>query len=595
MQTPPSFFEGISAEAVEAALAGLERRRFPAGAVIVAEGDYLEEMYVLRAGTADVVLVDRKGAEHVLSTVPPGEPIGEMSLLTGSAASATVRARDDVELLVLQSADLEALLDALPQLQRNIIATLSARLVRVSKLALHEAPGRLIILEDAGGPDLLGFALAASVAWHTRSSTLHIFLGATATPQLAGLATVSPEPPFRGARTAGAELMTADGDGHFGPDQIETTLNELTRTYDHILLQLPTASTRRLRGDRRLRVVSVDSPNGSFAFEPRAGGREQVMRIPALTTEDLASLEQGLLPTSSAAGIAVGAVARELAYLKVGIALGAGSIRGYAHVGALRAFERHGIPVDCLAGTSIGATVAAAYARFGDVDRAGEFLDGLGASMFRPTVSRKSLLSAGAMRRYARKAFGDPLLEELPIPVAVVATDVNTQDEVVLRRGSTVAALFASAAVPGVYPAVRIGNRTLVDGGIVNPVPASVAASLGADVVIGVRLVHPGGVQADEVSEEGEGPIPSAVAAIMRSIEFLQTRIGMETGSVPTILVTPEFGSLPAGKLRHFRDGRCYVAAGEAAVDAALPRLSAVLPWLRPIDVDSKQLVAAPR
>jgi NTE family protein len=146
--------------------------------------------------------------------------------------------------------------------------------------------------------------------------------------------------------------------------------------------------------------------------------------------------------------------------------------------------------------------------------------------------------------------------------------------------------------VPGVFPAVRIGNRTLVDGGVVNPVPADVAASLGADVVIGVRLVHPGGIQSDEVSEEADGPIPSAVAAIMRSIELLQTRIAIES-SVPTILVTPEFGSLPAGKLRHFGEGRRFIAAGEAAVEEALPRLSAALPWLRPIDVDSKRVAAA--
>jgi NTE family protein len=132
---------------------------------------------------------------------------------------------------------------------------------------------------------------------------------------------------------------------------------------------------------------------------------------------------------------------------------------------------------------------------------------------------------------------------------------------------------------------VRIGNRTLVDGGIVNPVPASVAVNMGADVVIGIRLVHRGGVQTDEFSEVGEGPVPSAVAAIVRSIELVQTRIVTATSSIPTILVTPEFGSMPASKLRHFRDGRTFVAAGEEAVEAALPRLAAALPWLRPLDL----------
>jgi NTE family protein len=567
-----SFFEGVPPDAVEAALATLERRRFPAGAVIVAEGEFREEMYVLCEGTADVILVDRRGVEHVVSAVHRGESIGEMSLLTQSAASATVRAAEDVELAVLRGPELEALLDALPQLQRNLLTTLSERLARVTRLAVHEQPGRLVILEDAGAPDVLGFALACSVAWHTRSPTLHIVLG-NPSLDLESLATVAPEPPFRGRRAAGAELVVTDLDGHFASDRIEATLEELVRMYDHVLLQVPSGWTRSL-GERRVRATA-----GGFELEQR------VLPIPPLTADDEAALEQGLLPARGAVGTAVGALARDLAGLEVGVALGAGSLRGYAHVGALRAFERHGIPVDYLAGTSIGAIVAALYARFGDLDRVADFLDGLGARMFRPTVSRKSLLSTGAMRRFARKEFGDLRLEELPIPIAVVATDVDTQDEVVLRRGSSAAAIFASGAVPGVFPAVRIGNRTLVDGGIVNPVPASVAASMGADVVIGIRLVHGGGVQADEFSEEGEGPVPSAVAAIMRSIELVQTRIVTAGGSIPTILVTPEFGSMPAGKLRHFRDGRRFVAAGEAAVEAALPRLGAALPWLRPLDV----------
>ncbi len=586
MQSPPAFFDGVAPEALEAALAGLEWRQFPAGAIIIAEGDYGEEMYVLREGSAHVVLVDRKGIEHVVGTVQPGEANGEMSLLTKSPASATVRAAEDVELLVLQGPELEALLDRFPELQRNVIGTLSARLARVTRLSLQERPGRVIVLEDAGAPELLGLAVAASVAWHTRSPTLEVALGLRHPEMLEP--TAGPDPPYHAGRVAGAESIVTELESHFSVEELETTLDQLARTYEHVVLHVRCDLPRRPAGDRMVRLDS----DGGVTFKPRVGGPEQTLRIPALSAEDIASLERGLLPATDGAGAAIGRLARELANLKVGVALGAGSIRGYAHVGALRALERHGIPVDCLAGTSIGATVAGVYAQCGDADQAGDFLDALGARMFRPVVSRKSLLSTQAMRRYTRKVLGDPLLEEFSIPVAFVATDVDTQDEVVLKRGRSIAAVFASAAVPGVFPAVRIGNRTLVDGGVVNPVPADVAASLGADVVIGVRLVHPGGIQAHEVSEETDGPIPSAVAAIMRSIELLQTRIAVES-SVPTILVTPEFGALPAGKLRHFGEGRRFIAAGEAAVEEALPRLSVALPWLRPIEVDSERVAAA--
>jgi hypothetical protein len=93
--------------------------------------------------------------------------------------------------------------------------------------------------------------------------------------------------------------------------------------------------------------------------------------------------------------------------------------------------------------------------------------------------------------------------------------------------------------------------------------------------------VSGGGVDLDTLSEEGEGPIPSAVAAIVSSIELVQTRMTAPAGTTPTVMITPRFDDLPAAKLRRFREGRRYIPAGEAAVDAALPRLQATLPWLR--------------
>jgi CRP-like cAMP-binding protein len=210
MQPTPSFFEGVSTAVLDAALHQVERRHLRSGSVILAEGDVPSEMYVLAAGSAEVVLVDRGGVEHVVSSIRAGEAIGEMSLLTGNPASATVRAVEDVELLVLREPDLDRLAEDLPELQRNLIAALAARLTRVTRLAVQEQPGRVVVLEDGGGPELLGYLLAASIAWHTRGRTVHVILGRQASPALAVLVTVAPEPPFRPARAAGADLLLAD-------------------------------------------------------------------------------------------------------------------------------------------------------------------------------------------------------------------------------------------------------------------------------------------------------------------------------------------------------------------------------------------------
>jgi NTE family protein len=558
--TGSPLFEGIPSAELDAALSDVERRTVRAGAVLAVEGDYLAEMYVLGSGSAEIALEgDRE--PQVVARIVPGETIGEMSLLTHAPASATVRATEDAELLVLREEDLQALMERLPAVPRNIIRILSTRLTRMTRLAARDRPAEVVALANRGAPELLGYALASSVAWHTRLPTLHVVVADDPSPALEAFATGPFDPPIRRRRREGADLVVAHPRDGFEGDDLPRTLERLRTSFRYVLVEAafwPEASDP---------VVDLAAPEHA-ALE--------------LNREEERAIAGGLLPPAGPASRALGGLARDLAQLKVGIALGSGSVRGYAHIGVLRRLGALGVPIDCLAGTSVGAIVGGLYAYFQDTERVADFLDELGARMFRPTLSRKSLLSTRAMRSYIQKVVGDGRIEDVPIPVAFVATDLDTHEEVVLRRGSGVTALFASSAVPGVFPAVSVGNRRLVDGGIVNPIPTSVAVQLGADVVIASRLVSGGGVDLDTVSEDGARPIPSAVSAIIRSIELVQTRMTASVGETPVVMITPAFDDLPAAKLRRFREGRRYIAAGEAAVDEALPRLEATLPWLRP-------------
>jgi NTE family protein len=137
-------------------------------------------------------------------------------------------------------------------------------------------------------------------------------------------------------------------------------------------------------------------------------------------------------------------------------------------------------------------------------------------------------------------------------------------------------------AIPGIYPSQRIGEHVLVDGGVLNPVPSSVAASLGADIVIAVKLATRDDAEPLEL-EAGviEGKSISVVQAIMRSIEMMQGKIVTDTANAATILIEPDFGESAGWGLRSFKQGRRYIDAGEASAEAALPRLEATLPWLR--------------
>jgi NTE family protein len=280
-------------------------------------------------------------------------------------------------------------------------------------------------------------------------------------------------------------------------------------------------------------------------------------------------------------GRAVDAVAREVAGLRVGVALGGGSIRGYAHLGVLATLERAGIPIDCLAGASAGAVVGGLYAAGNDTDACADLLDLIGGAMVRAGLPHHGILSTRALRRLMRERLPDTRIEDLPLPLGIVTADLETQQEVVLRSGNLGLAMLAATAIPGIYPALRVDGHTLVDGGVLNPVPASVAAQLGGDVVIAVRL---GSIAPDSVTaraEEERGAVPSTLGAIRSAIDVMQSRIGVDAGDVPTVTITPEFAELPSGKLRNFTLGRRYVAAGEAAAEAALPRIASLLPWLR--------------
>lgn len=621
------FFDGVPLEALEPELESVARLRVPVGEAILSQGDRPGRMYVLLSGHA-VVVLDRGGQEHAINRVGPGTMVGDISFLTGQPATATVRATTPLEALALDQDDFQRLAGAFPQIYANVARILSERLARVTHRTLDVAC-RVSILSDTGAPPLLGYAVACSVAWHTRAPTLLLALTDGAAPEpLARLAEARPGPASldRGALQAvaalgrsrgrryggetldpanppGAHLLLMDRSPGLAVEELLTRLDELTEVYRHVLLQVPGEPPSELQG-RTLRLAAAGAaPSAAREVctvsawveesgppRPDAAG---VLRIPPPNAADEQALRRGLLPVATAFGKALGWAARDLSGLKVGLALGAGTEKGYAHVGVLRALERAGLPVDYLAGTSVGAGVAAAYASGYRPDAITGLLDQMSAAMFRPALPIVSLLSNANLRFQLRRLVGSTLIENLPVPLAIVAADMLTRQEVVFRRGPLTPALLASMAVPGIYPALRIGGHTLIDGGVLDPVPSSVVSHMGADVVIGVKLARaPGAMVWDATAAEPAGRPPSILQVLTRSIELTQGKIhaetaakreqpGAEDGSGALILIAPELEEIGAWGLRHFREGRRYVEPAEAAAEEALrTTIAAALPWI---------------
>ena len=175
----------------------------------------------------------------------------------------------------------------------------------------------------------------------------------------------------------------------------------------------------------------------------------------------------------------------------IGLALGGGAARGFAHIGILNTLAANGIQPDVIVGTSMGAVIGGCFAG-GQLSPFEAWARGLTRrgilSYLDVSLSGAGLIGGGKLAARLEEIFGDTQIENLPIRFASITTEVGTGHEIWLTRGRMVEALRASYALPGIFPPVRLGGRWLVDGALVNPVPVSAARALGARLVIAVNL-----------------------------------------------------------------------------------------------------------
>lgn len=194
-------------------------------------------------------------------------------------------------------------------------------------------------------------------------------------------------------------------------------------------------------------------------------------------------------PAASAGGPAGGA--RGARAPRIGLALGAGAARGWSHIGVLRELAEHGVRPDIVAGTSMGAVVGGCYVaeRLDEIESFARSLTRRRVfSLMDLSFSGGSLITGERLRAALERELGAVRIETLPRPFAAVATEVGTGHEVWIQRGELALAIRASYALPGIFEPVRIGDRWLFDGALVNPVPVTVCRALGADFVIAVNV-----------------------------------------------------------------------------------------------------------
>lgn len=178
--------------------------------------------------------------------------------------------------------------------------------------------------------------------------------------------------------------------------------------------------------------------------------------------------------------------------MKLGIALGGGSAKGYAHLGILKTLKNEGIKFDVITGTSIGAFVGAVYAG-GGIEELEKITRGIKLKdiprILAPTISKTGLLSGNYIKTLLKRVIDAQNIEDLSIPFAAVSTDINKGETVTFTSGSLHKAIRASIAIPGLFTSVVDTDKFLVDGGVLDPVPLEAAKNLGADKVIAIDLI----------------------------------------------------------------------------------------------------------
>ena len=266
---------------------------------------------------------------------------------------------------------------------------------------------------------------------------------------------------------------------------------------------------------------------------------------------------------------------------RVGLALGSGSARGWAHIGAIRALEERGIKADLVCGTSIGALVGAAYAS-GELDRLEKWVTGLAWTTVVRLMDltwRGGLIRGQRLFTLFRTIFQDRDIDGLPIPYGAVATELYSGRELWLRHGNLLDAVRASCAMPGLFTPVIREGEVVVDGGLVNPVPVSMCRALGAEVVIAIDLswgklgpyrdrsrevaprevpgwlarLRPGWV--DKKSKiEDRTAIPSIFEVFSTSLDVVEMRVARSrlSGDPADVLITPllpDFATMALGAI----------------------------------------------
>ena len=577
-------FEGLIEAELEVVAGRMRPRQFAPGEQLCAAGDPSDRIWLITGGLVIWSAGTTAGGGEIELRMRKGDVIGAQDAITGTERTATVSASTIADTLELDAADLLELAGRFPRILINVIKTQRERLFRASahSTALFSASVRSSSTrgEEIGiiaGPSLKGVIPGLVAAARM----------ASAQPVTVADRSLS----FAGALTASDELAgehaTVLIPSEFDPDTVGVLLDEA----DRVVALVGTAEEAGRLGavaaaseGRRLEIVLVsdEARDASQMWHPAALGLvvRQCPRQPEFPLAD-----------ADAAWIA-----RHLTRTKLGLALGAGGAKGYAHVGVLQALQEAGYTVDYVGGSSIGGFVASQLALGYDADsiydrfRAAFSEENVGQLFKSPLVGSAGLeVLTGLLKEATKGAF----FSHTQIPLVIMAVDLTARTPVAQRQGQLWEALLAALSVAGVFPTQERDGHRLIDAIALVPVPTAAVIEDGADIVVSVNLLGtetlerwpgvPDEPEAEPAKPRRRGPLDT----ILEAMDLSQLDTSARHAALGDVVITPRFG--PA-EWRDFHLGDLFLQAGRVAAGEQLPALEALS---RPLDLQAARREAS--
>ncbi len=563
MVTP--LFAGLDGAAVADVLACAHTRRYGAGQLICREGEASDCVLVLERGLVEVFVpsVTDSSATSV-GCLHPGDVVGEVGVVTDRPRSASVIARSDVQAIEIARGDFLRLVARHPRLQVNLAHVLGVRLAEENASLRDHRAGEVVTL----------------VAGTGRARAAAAVIGAARR--------ASPRPIAILDLLASREISTALADAVVPAsvtDAIER-LHGLTAMHRTVILTVrhddPGLARLLEQADRILALVALEEAAAlAPALDATSPGADLVLFSGA--AETALPVSGGRVVRRCAAELSARDVAwlgRHLARTKLGLALGAGGAKCFAHAGVLQALEGAGYEVDYVAGSSMGAVVAVWCAL------------GLTAAQIVATLEERCVPEpvveaifrkgdAGGGRevfaRIFRETTADRTFADLTISATVMTADLASRSPAPIRSGPVWEALVAALSIPGLYPPYVRGAQRLVDAVSLTPVPLDAVVEAGADVTVAVNLLGretlprwPGddGHLAPSTAHGGK-----ARDTVMEVLELAQIDASARQTARADVPVTPRFGP---GSWRNMHLGPQCLDAGRVAAEAALSHLAAL-------------------